>query len=329
MNIKTYCLINNTNQIMSDYPKLNWVTYEKGISSFFNDYRPAVSPDGKAVIFERKSYNPELNSLINKLFIVRDLDKPSPEVFLRDCDSLQQTRPDWTGDNIALNLEHEGNLTIWTVHAEGKDLKQIKNTINCIYPQWAIDSTFKGLVVMNLKQPLKPHSTLLDVNGTIINTNINGNDTNGNVMFGGMPAVFPNKPKSIAFAGQSSSDGSYNQEENYIFLNSWNGKEFLSIPMEPSASLKPFDKRFQGRAPAVSPDGNYIAFESNRDGGYAIYLFNLNKPDNNPICLTDPTGNLNAQHPKFFSDGNRLIFSAVHPGNIHNSIAWIDISEYL
>lgn len=314
---------------MSDYPELNWVTYEKDMSSFFNDYRPAIGPDGKAVVFERTAYSLELKTLVTKLFIVSDLKEASPELFLKNCDSQQQTRPDWIGDQIVLNLVHEEKLAVWTVDARGNDLQQIKNTIRCNYPQWAIDSLFKGFVVYNNKQSLNPHSTLLDVDGTIIIPNMNGKDSNGNMMYGGMPAVFPNKPRSIAFAGQSSSLGSYNQEKNYIFLNFEDEDGFLSRPMEGSVSLKHFDKYFQGRAPAVSPDGNYIAFESNRDGSYAIYLFNLSKPENPSVRLTDPTVKLNAQHPKFFSDGSRLILSAVHPGSIHSSIAWIDISEYL
>ncbi|KIA97241.1 hypothetical protein OA93_15010 [Flavobacterium sp. KMS] len=314
---------------MSNYPALNWVTFEKGgINSFFNDYRPAIGPDGEAVVFERTSFNIEMEPSATQLFIVNDLKNPSSQLFLNNCDSLQQTRPDWSGDNIVLNLEYEKKVTVWTVDARGNNLKQIKNTTSCIYPQWAIDPTFKGFVVMNNKQP-KPHSTLLDIDGNIVITNMNGKDTNNNMMLGGMPAVFPNKPRSIAFAGQSSSSGSYNQEDNYIFLNVEDGNEFLSIPMERSANLKPIDKHFQGRAPAISPDGNYIAFESNRDEGYAIYLFNLSKPENPPVQLTDSKVKLNAQHPKFFPDGSRLIFSAVSPGDAYNSIVWIDISEYL
>ncbi|MCV9927299.1 hypothetical protein OIU83_06525 [Flavobacterium sp. LS1R49] len=312
---------------MNDYPSLNWITLEGS----FNDYRPAIGPDGKAVVFERTSYASELRPLSTKLFIVHNLNKPVPQLFLNNCDSLQQTRPAWTDDTIALNLEHGGNLTVWTVDATGNNLKQIKNTINCIYPQWAINPPFKGFVVMNSKQPSHPRSTLLDVHGNIIIANMNGKDINGNAVLGGMPAVFPNKSKLIAFAGQASSEGntSYNQNENYIFLNVEDGKEFLSMPMEPLANLNHPEKCFQGRAPAVSPDGNYIAFESNRDGCYAIYLFNLSKPENHPVRLTDPTGKLNAQHPKFFPNGSKLIFSAIYPGHIHNSIAWIDISEYL
>jgi hypothetical protein len=319
--------------MMSIYPELNWVTLEKGnINSFFNDYRPAIGPDGKAVVFERISYSPELRTLVTKLFIVHDLNKPSPRLFLADCDFPQQTRPAWIGNAIVLNLEQEGRLAVWTVDASGNNLKQIENTEHCNYPQWAIDPSFEGFVVMNNKKSLhqpQPHSTLFDVDGNRIIANMNGKDTNGNMVFGGMPAVFPNNPRSIAFAGQSSADGSYNQEENYIFLNIENGEDFLSVPMESSASLEHFDKHFQGRAPAISPDGNYIAFESNRDGGYALYLFNLNKPENGAVQLTDSTVKLNAQHPKFFPDGSRLIFSAVPPGHVHNCIAWMDISGYL
>ncbi|MDQ6530680.1 hypothetical protein [Flavobacterium sp. LHD-85] len=316
---------------MGNYLKPNWITFKGSINNFYNDYRPAIGPDGNAIVFERTSYNPEMRTLTTKLFIVDDLNMPSPHLFLSDCDSLQQTRPAWTGDNIALNLAYENKISVWTVDANGNNLKQIENTNDCIYPQWDINLPFEGLVVMNLKQPTQPMSTLFSLNGTIIIDNMNGIDTNGNKMFGGMPAVSPNNVTSIAFAGQPPfvDDPHYNQNKNYIFINIETEEGFVSVPMESSANLISFDKSFQGRAPAVSPDGNYIAFESNRDGCYALYLYNFNKPENGSICLTDPTGNLNSQHPKFFPDGRRLIFSAVPSGYTHSCIAWIDISEYL
>jgi hypothetical protein len=38
------------------------------------------------------------------------------------------------------------------------------------------------------------------------------------------------------------------------------------------ASITIYDPSHQGRAPVWSPDGNYMAFESDRAGGYAVFL---------------------------------------------------------
>jgi dipeptidyl aminopeptidase/acylaminoacyl peptidase len=95
--------------------------------------------------------------------------------------------------------------------------------------------------------------------------------------------------------------------------------------MEHGASLTTYDPAHQGRAPACSPDGRTIAFESNRSGkGYAIYLDDL--ATGAIVQATDPS--LGGQHAKFFPCGTRLIH---HPGGSPATmgIAWVDISALL
>lgn len=308
----------------NNYPEMNWVTAIDPDDNFV-DYRPAIGPDGQKVVFERiyDEYN-------TQLYVVDDLKEFFPHPFLNNCDSSQQTRPAWSGDSIVLNLKYNGSNSVWTADTDGNNLKEIPNTKYCIYPQWAIQQSLIGFVVMNRKHPKFPCSTFVDLEGKI-GSDLNGRDEKGNEMFGGMPAVFPNQSKQIAYAGQPyiwSDSRDYNENKNYIFLNSETSNGFVSVPMEKKANIEEFEERFQGRAPAISPDGNYVAFESNRDGCYAIYLFDLRKPESQAVCLTDPTGTLNAQHPKFFPDGRKLIFSAWHEYR-KSRIAWINIPEHL
>ena len=312
----------------NNLPVVNWVTLEGD----FTDYRPAIGPDGEKVVFER-SFNGE-----TQLYMVQDLQGSSPEPLLPQHGAFAQTRPDWNWvtDMIALNISNDqGIVSIYTVNADGSYLTKIADTERYNYAQWAVLSpdSDNGFVVMNSSDLGDPKSTLIDSVGSIIPgyKDMNGRDANGKDVFGGMPAVFPGQSTLIAFAGQSkwTPETRYNQNRNYIFLNTENSGVFNSSPMESSASITTFDPNFQGRAPSISPDGKFIAFESTRNLGYSIYLFNLSEPDNPAIQLTDTTIAPNAQHPKFSPDGRRLIFCANNPEKEQSRIAWIDISEYL
>ena len=59
-------------------------------------------------------------------------------------------------------------------------------------------------------------------------------------------------------------------------------------------------------APAVSPDGRRIAFETDRDGNYEIYVMDV--AGTNPVRLTnDPARD---QAPAWSPDGRRLVFTS-------------------
>lgn len=59
--------------------------------------------------------------------------------------------------------------------------------------------------------------------------------------------------------------------------------------------------------PCVSPDGKRIAFSSNRNGKWHVYLMN---PDGRDI-LQITTGESNDMHPSFSPDGTRLVYSSL------------------
>ncbi len=64
--------------------------------------------------------------------------------------------------------------------------------------------------------------------------------------------------------------------------------------------------------PAISPDGNLVAFSSDRagDGGFDIWVRHINQPQ--PTRLTDHPAD--DWHPSFSPDGSRLIFRSYRDG---------------
>lgn len=80
---------------------------------------------------------------------------------------------------------------------------------------------------------------------------------------------------------------------------------------------------YENTRPAVSPDGNLIAFESNRDGQLEIYL--MNRDGTGQTRLTDSPGR-DAQ-PAWSPDGSRLVFVSERGGATDLYIMKSDGSE--
>ena len=299
------------------------------------DYRPAVNAAGDTVVFERTP----VGGGATTLQVIDDFANPAPAPFLSGTSPLvSQTRPDWDwqNDHILLNgsASNAGPLGVWLVSSSGFNPRAISGPTNAAYPRW--NRAVTQFVTENSGSgggtSLRPCNTIFNIDGSLHTANVDGTDTSQVAMYGGMPAVAPGDLPLIAYAGQpavpSWTGAVYDQNTNYIFLNTLSDGVFTSAPMEPGASMARFDPNYEGRAPAWSPDGTTIAFESNRlGGGFAIYLYNLTSQTWKQV--TDP--GLNGQHAEFFADGTKLIVCINHQGGTPATmgIAWIDISSLL
>lgn len=263
----------------------------------YSDYRPVYSPCGTQVLYERAAVS---GSQPTQLWIY-ELGCAEPVLFVQNPPAdLNQTRADWSrakDQTIALaGYVGTGNKSIWLVNSDGAGLQQVPGTTNMTYPSWYPCGDY--LAVMNTGIPPGPLTVKIDPSGTVLE-----NLTDPQVVYSGMPSVCQTGGgQRIAFPGQKNEGQPYNENNNNVWISDQPGEAC------------PLDQQ-QGRTPWWSPDGKWIAFESNRSGqGYAIYVA---APDGCRIIqLTDPA--LEGQHPKWSPDGKSIVFVAKQIAGAHS-----------
>lgn len=93
--------------------------------------------------------------------------------------------------------------------------------------------------------------------------------------------------------------------------------QIYSRRVDSPASMQLTNGASDDAQPCISPDGKRIAFSSNRNGKWHVYL--MNAEGRNLIQIT--TGESNDMHPSFSPDGTRLVYS-IMPENGGPSSPW-------
>ena len=225
------------------------------------------------------------------------------------------------------------SASIWRVGSNGANPTLISGTTGAYYPKWNLEGTL--FVTENDGGTPSPCNTIFTLEGVAQTANIDGVDSGQRVpIFGGMPAVMSTDLPQIAYAGQPMlATGTAPTRRSNTARTTTTSSSTQQTPngiISSSAGIgrlgqRPSIRKYEGRAPDISPDGTMIVFESNRPNGgtnYSIYLYSRK---NSSVTQVTVSG-LNCQHAKFFPCGTKLILGAQNPTW---NIGWVDISSLL
>jgi len=286
------------------FPNYRFVTSD----AQFKDFWISFSKDSKTLLFSRGPAEDDSWSLFD-LFLI-SVEGSAPRRFATTPLPVAATRASWSWRNPIVaftGVTTDDKASVWLAGPEGSDPRQVVFaglSEEMYYPSWYPDGNSLAVVDFDggtgvLKRIDLKSRTVVPL-------------TDPEEILAGMPNVSPNGD-SIAFAGQLN-EGSYDQNKNRIWLLDENGALRLLDPD-------------QGRTPSWSPDGEWIAFESNRgneEGRYAVFV--IHRTGGTARQLT--THELSAFHPVWSPNGKLLAFSIRLPGEDEAyGIAIIEVPE--
>jgi hypothetical protein len=285
-----------------------------------SDYRPVVNSTATGLIFERTIKG------LRQLYRL-DLTSPTatPSLLIPDWPE-ESARPDWswqTGQIVYMN-----NNGIY-LYSNPKTV--LPNTNKMSYPTWYPDGATLAVYNNRVHAPALPipRTSTIDLTGKVLDPLLGNKKT-----WAGFPSVNQVSPNLIAFAGQPVQPApvTYNQNKNYIWLLDTSTTPHTVKTLSPNAP-KTFNPNFQGRAPWYSPDGKWIAFESNRFNASGLYSIFIQIADGSKpaVRVTDP--GWNANHTKWYPDGKHLVVTVLQKKgaapNSNRGIASLDVTAFV
>jgi Tol biopolymer transport system component len=253
-----------------------------------SDYWPCFSPDGTRVLFSR-SLDGEKTW---ELFVVPRAGGEARR-FARSSLAVSATRASWSAghDTIAFTgTTSAGKSSVWLIDGDGTRPHALETSglsDRALYPSWYPDGAHVA-VLDGKEQAIK---RVARKDGAVEAV------TDPRQVLTGMASVSPDG-EWIAFAGQPNTGLPYDQTKNAIWLLRPPG---LPRPLESTAP--------QGRTPAWSPDGQWLAFQSNRgsaDGSHAAFIVNRDGTGLRRVSAYE----LDANHPVWSPDARSLACAA-------------------
>lgn len=249
------------------------------------DWTVAFSPDGTDLLFSRTDRRSGRSEL--KLVPAAGGDA---RPFTGSDLPVSASRMAWseTTGRVAFTGFDEDGATIWLVNPDGTGPEPVTAeglSSEVFYPSWYPDG--RSLAVVDYGGGPGGVIKRIDLDLGTVEALTSRED-----VLAGKPAVSPDG-RAIAFAGRPN-DGLSSQAENRIWM------------LEDGA-LRELDPE-QGRAPAWSPDGEWIVFESDRgspNGHYALFI--VPRAGGQALQLT--SFDVHANHPAWSPDGSEVAFS--------------------
>jgi hypothetical protein len=283
-----------------------------------SDYRPVLNGAAAGLIFERTiGTSTTLYSL--------DLTNPNatPQPFAPSLPYSARADWSWVTGQVAFS----NTSGIYLADSSGGYLTLLNNTAGMIYPAWYPDAAHLAVYNNQAIPALDPvpRTSEIDLTGAVLRQ-VMANDK----VWAGFPSVNQSNPNLIAFAGQVvEQGGTYNQNKNYIWLTDNSTSPPTVRTLAPNAP-KGFNRKFQGRAPWYSPDGRWIAFESDRFKANGLYSIFIQKSDGSTpaVRVTNPLWNAN--HAKWYPKGTELVVTVLqYFGAKRRGIAKLEVSAFV
>jgi hypothetical protein len=306
----------------------------------FSDYRPVLNAQGNTVIFERTLALSSVTMLYSANIVTGQLQLLVPfSSFRADWCWLRSSGGQLTSGPVAFdNPQGVYRLDTSSPTLLPNRISLLPKTAGMIYPSWYPDCQSMATDVGQNAQVKDQQQFTAQINGmtgqVIPPVPLAGDAP----VWAGFPSVNQVNPNLVAFAGLYNMSGVnyYDQDLNYIWVTNTSTGPPTVAPLDPHApTTQGFLQTFQGRAGWWSPDGNWFAFESNRnchDVNGMTYAIWLQDAAGNPAIQVSDCSSWNVQHPKWFPPGSTggktlLIAAVAEPGMNQNfAIASFDVS---
>jgi Tol biopolymer transport system component len=240
----------------------------------------------------------------------------NPEIYIMGATGANQTRltnhtasdidpaisPD--GSKIAFMSDRDGNAEIYVMNVDGTSVTNLTNNpAGDAYPDWSPDGT---KIVFTSTRDDNVGIYVMNADGS--NQTRLTNDPYDDIL----PSWSPDG-KEIAFSrdysGSISLNSHYaervrNSDGADIFKMKSDGTDLVNLTNTPTIN---------DEAPAWSPDGSKIAFQSDRDGDYEVYYLNVS----NPTLQVNLTKSSSSDEgvPAWSPDGSKIAFVSDRDGN--------------
>ncbi len=120
-----------------------------------------------------------------------------------------------------------------------------------------------------------------------------------------------NNKTQLTYSGNSRYPMFFPNGRKILFIEYENNYKFYSVDIDGRNMMQLTNITGRDRDPDISPNGEKIVFQTNRDANEEIYI--MNSDGSNQINLTNHTGSDN--EPKFSSSGVKIVFYSYRNGN--------------